>query len=200
MNKQWRWSGTNVLGKWHWVTQNPRMDGSNNFHNIFSIHYFHKLYAQPLKKKCTFLFFVFCTLKNNYCTVLKSFFAHFLILILHSFKNINYLHELPILPRRWTWKRCRWVGQRTCPHEGYPLADTTDFDNYTDFKPPEKPVKTPKAQKTATKTSTGPAVYYKKHGDNVKGYFFFIWSIRQASLQEKQDNNLTLLAELLMTG
>lgn len=57
---------------------------------------------------------------------------------------------------------------------GYPLADTTDFDNYMDFKPPEKLEKTPKALKEATSTSVGPIAYYKKHGDDVKGLFFLL--------------------------
>ncbi|KAI7907701.1 uncharacterized protein BX663DRAFT_424949, partial [Cokeromyces recurvatus] len=58
--------------------------------------------------------------------------------------------------------------------DGYPLADTVDFDNYMDFKPPEKPKITPKAFKTITSVPAGPATYYKKHGDDVKCHFFYL--------------------------
>lgn len=57
---------------------------------------------------------------------------------------------------------------------GYPLADTTDFDNYMDFKPPEKPEVSPKTPKKVISTPPGPVAYYKKHGDDVKGHFFYL--------------------------
>ncbi|KAG2208080.1 hypothetical protein INT47_010442 [Mucor saturninus] len=58
--------------------------------------------------------------------------------------------------------------------DSYPLADTVDFDNYMDFKPPEKPKPTPKAPKNRSSPSTEPAAYYKKHADDVKGHFFHL--------------------------
>ncbi|KAI8635873.1 hypothetical protein BD408DRAFT_462789 [Parasitella parasitica] len=58
-------------------------------------------------------------------------------------------------------------------NEGYPLADTVSFDSYLDSKPPEKP-KTLKAPKKGVSSSTGPSNYYKKHGDDVKGHFFYL--------------------------
>ncbi|KAI8875338.1 hypothetical protein K501DRAFT_280467 [Backusella circina FSU 941] len=58
-------------------------------------------------------------------------------------------------------------------NEGYPLADTVDLDSYLVSKPPEKP-KTPKASKKEAASSAGPSKYYKKHGDEVKGHFFYL--------------------------
>ncbi|RCH91771.1 hypothetical protein CU098_007964 [Rhizopus stolonifer] len=58
-------------------------------------------------------------------------------------------------------------------NEGYPLADTIDFDSYLDFKPSEKP-KTSKAPKKEATSSAGPPNYYKKHGDDVKSHFFYL--------------------------
>lgn len=58
--------------------------------------------------------------------------------------------------------------------DGYPLADTVDFDNYLDFKPPEKPEANMKAYKKVSSATKGPVAYYKKHGDDAKGHFFYL--------------------------
>ncbi|KAG2207889.1 hypothetical protein INT47_010873 [Mucor saturninus] len=58
--------------------------------------------------------------------------------------------------------------------DGYPLADTVDFDSYMEFKPPEKPEASIKANKMVSTAASGPVSYYKKHGDDVKGHFFYL--------------------------
>lgn len=84
-------------------------------------------------------------------------------------------------------------------NDGYPLADTTDFDNYVDYKPPEKPEVTPKAAKKVTLSLSGPVAYYKKHGDDVKGHFS-TWFIKKVLLKEKQESRLVSHAELHTNG
>lgn len=59
-------------------------------------------------------------------------------------------------------------------NDGFPLADTTDFDKYMDFKPPDNPEITSKVSKKATSTLSGPVAYYKKHGDDLKGHLFYL--------------------------
>jgi transposase len=58
--------------------------------------------------------------------------------------------------------------------DGYPLADTVDFDTYMEFKPSEKPKASTKANKKVSAAASGPVSYYKKHGDDVKGHFFYL--------------------------
>ncbi|KAI9366434.1 hypothetical protein BD770DRAFT_312154, partial [Pilaira anomala] len=58
--------------------------------------------------------------------------------------------------------------------DGYPLADTVDFDSYMEFKPPEKSEASTKANKMVSTAASGPVSYYKKHGDDVKGHFLYL--------------------------
>ncbi|CAO3702743.1 unnamed protein product [Rhizopus stolonifer] len=58
--------------------------------------------------------------------------------------------------------------------DDYPLANTVDFDSYMEFKPPEKLEASTKANKKVSAAASGPISYYKKHGDDVKGHFFYL--------------------------
>ncbi|CAO3678921.1 unnamed protein product [Rhizopus stolonifer] len=58
-------------------------------------------------------------------------------------------------------------------NEGYPLADTVNFDSYLDFKPSEKP-KTSKAPKKKRLRLQLSFLTITKSMDNAKGHFFYL--------------------------
>lgn len=56
--------------------------------------------------------------------------------------------------------------------DGYPLADTVDFDNYMDFKPPEKPKPTPKVPKNFLQLPLDLSSIIRNMQTTLRAFFF----------------------------